>query len=278
MISDTQTEYGVRSRCHGRSWRPCASNHCEKSRRDCRHRSRERCCGSGGNGSFGRPSSSRARRSMRVTARSPPCDNVRFRYQGPTTGGTKKVGLHLELIRHLRVLAVALEHPLRRAVFEVATFRQRRALDPARLVRLEPLRALERHAVPQRAPFHTRVDDRRAVGGRLEVAALFIGARNARVAIVVEIGEHGVDRFGRGVEPRLDRERVAPAFALHVERAHRRRSGECACRERTERHASAPHCQRSNWLRSRSRRRSRTSSRTSSRRSSTRSCTSSVTR
>src|SRR5262245_16533521 len=30
MISETQTEYGVRFCCHGKSWRPCASNHASR--------------------------------------------------------------------------------------------------------------------------------------------------------------------------------------------------------------------------------------------------------
>ncbi len=61
---------------------------------------------------------------MRVTARYPPCDNVRFKYHGPMIGRHGEVGLHLELVDHLRAVAVALEHPFRGAVLEVAALGQ----------------------------------------------------------------------------------------------------------------------------------------------------------
>ena len=59
----------------------------EQSRRERHHRERVR-----EGGSTGRPSSSRASRSMPVMARCPPCDNMRFKAHGPMTGGTKKLG------------------------------------------------------------------------------------------------------------------------------------------------------------------------------------------
>ncbi len=76
--------------------------------------------------------------------------------------------------------------------------------------------------MPKRAAFHARIDDRRAVGGRLEIAALFIRARNARVGVVVEVRQHGVDRLGGRLEPRIRLERVAAAVALDVEIVDRR--------------------------------------------------------
>src|SRR5690606_36807552 len=76
-----------------------------------------------------------------------------------------EIRLHLEAELHLRAaVAVGLEHPLGRAVLEVAALGQDVTLDPTRLDRLEPLRAAQAHAdETQQTAFHARVDDRRAV-------------------------------------------------------------------------------------------------------------------
>ena len=201
----------MRSSCHGRSWRPCASNHASRRGasvvidRAWRQR-RQRLDG---------PAVELAREPLDAHHGAQPALRQRaLQVPRPDDRRHEEVGLHLELVGHLRAVAVALEQPLRRAVLEVAALGQRRALDPMRRVRLEPLGALERHAVPQRAAFHARVDERRAVGGRLEIAALFVSARNARVGVVVEVRQHGVDRLGRRVEPRIRLERVAAALRV----------------------------------------------------------------
>src|SRR5262245_20853457 len=153
MISETQTEYGVGSRCHGRSWRPCRSNQASSR-----------------SANVSAPFDIRGRDVGGIPLEREALDAIhgthaagrQHAFQVPRAYDRRheEIRLHLETVSHLRATVVRLEHPFGSAVLEVALLGQRIALDPVGLPQLEALDALHAEAMPQQAAFQDRKSTR----------------------------------------------------------------------------------------------------------------------
>ena len=78
-------------------------------------------------------------------------------------------------------------------------------------------------AKQQQAALHPGVDERRAVRVGRQVRALFIDVGNLVVAIVIEIGQHRIDRRRRRIEVRVGHDLKSAVIPLHVDLVERRR-------------------------------------------------------
>src|SRR5690606_6362354 len=218
MISETQTVYGRRSRCHGRSCRPQRSNHARSRRAKAftpSVRAREldavqalEFCGLA------------ARKPLDAMKRALAAGlELMLQHERPDHQRHPEIGIDHEPILDHGAAFDRLELPLAIDELEIALLGQRDRADIVRRVGFEPFDALQRLAKAEHAPFHARVDDRRAVRRGLEVIARLVDARDPAEAAVLVVDQHGENVFGTGIEARLGDELVAASVPRHVERA-----------------------------------------------------------